>query len=424
MRVTAGRTWIFLVLVLWAISATAQCDPAGRPTFAAGLKALSSKDLPAAAKAFGDLVKAQPNCAEARNNLAVVLVEQGHIAAAAEQLRLALQARPDYKRARVNLDRVDAMLKSARAATPGVKPSVEVEAGTAVGAVSTSPTAAPTQMAPPSPTATHLLPSPTVVTAKPTPMPQPAQAQIPSGIAALEPTGTTSCIILPGEKRLCVYRRQATKIVADGCYPIAAVHVPHWPHWLAASSLSKLRIQLVDETGAQRMTVIPVGRKASGATIGLGAADFTALSTKVTLWRTAWIVEPAQAIPLTTVTAAAQALRNALEEWRKAWAGEQLDDYVGMYASGFVPESGHSRAHWEARKRYLFKHSGPIAVDITAPSIFVTDGGQTAITTFLQTYHSNIFASRAFKVLRWQREGQRWQITAETVLGKEVQSTN
>jgi tetratricopeptide (TPR) repeat protein len=77
--------------------------------FQSGIEALSRGDLPAAAQAFDELVAREGGSAEVRNNLAVVLAERGQIDAAAEQLRRALELRPDYQRARLNLERVQAL---------------------------------------------------------------------------------------------------------------------------------------------------------------------------------------------------------------------------------------------------------------------------------------------------------------------------
>jgi tetratricopeptide (TPR) repeat protein len=77
--------------------------------FRSGVEALRRGDLPAAAQVFGYLVAKEGGSAEVRNNLAVVLAERGQIDAAAEQLRRALELRPDYQRARLNLERVQAL---------------------------------------------------------------------------------------------------------------------------------------------------------------------------------------------------------------------------------------------------------------------------------------------------------------------------
>jgi tetratricopeptide (TPR) repeat protein len=81
--------------------------------FESGVEALSRGDLAAAAQVFDDLAAREGGSAEVRNNLAVALAERGQIDAAAEQLRRALELRPDYERARLNLERLQA-LRAAR----------------------------------------------------------------------------------------------------------------------------------------------------------------------------------------------------------------------------------------------------------------------------------------------------------------------
>src|SRR5438874_921445 len=95
---------VVVTLVLCASSAAAECAASGRKMFAAGLDALNAGDLAAATRTFYDLVEAQPDCPEARNNLAVALVEEGRLQEAAAELRHAVAVAPDYERARANLD--------------------------------------------------------------------------------------------------------------------------------------------------------------------------------------------------------------------------------------------------------------------------------------------------------------------------------
>jgi len=106
-----ARVGLPLLLLVTASTAAAQCEPAGRARFIKGLEVLSHGDLPAATRVFYELVQAQPSCPEARNNLAVLFVEQDRLDEAAQQLQRALQVNPGYERARVNLARVEALLK-------------------------------------------------------------------------------------------------------------------------------------------------------------------------------------------------------------------------------------------------------------------------------------------------------------------------
>ena len=129
MNLSGIATLGIALLVLASMSpASAQCDPAGHAAFAQGLEVLSHGDLPAATRIFFQLVQTQPACPEARNNLAVLFVEQDRWDEAAAQLQQALQLNPGYERARVNLARVEALLKEQRrceqaAATATPEPS-------------------------------------------------------------------------------------------------------------------------------------------------------------------------------------------------------------------------------------------------------------------------------------------------------------
>lgn len=392
---STARVWLVIAVFSWAASAAGDCLPSGRNTFVAGLDALNRGDLQGAASSFDELVKAQPECAEARNNLAVVLVEQGHLNAAAEQLRRALQLRPDYQRARLNLDRVEALLTAQQAPTP--RPSAPAAAA-----------------APPVPPALETAPVPSA----PAPSIGPAASSI---VALLEPPGATACVIDPARQQLCVYRRTPTGIASEACYPLTAVRVAAWPRWLVASDLTEQRIRLVDETGQKRLKVVPETNAAGSELVGLRAADFAALSAQVVAWRTGWAVQDGPAAAVTASEAAD--MRAAVEHWRQVWEQQRFDDYVSFYGPGFRPQVERDIATWRTRKRYLFEHSGPIAVQLNNLSIFLLDHGATAVVSLEQTYRSEIFASRAFKVLRWERRGDRWVISAENVLREGPQGT-
>ncbi len=385
-------------MLLWASGAIAECAPEGRAAFTAALEALHRGDLSAAASSFGELVRTQPNCAEARNNLAAVLVEQGHIEDAAAQLRQALQAKPDYERARLNLQRVEAMQAARAQQTPAEKATIEV---------SVEPTAA--VAAAPSPVAEA---TPPLV---PTPPVQQA-ALLPQGIAQLEPVGTTACVIDAKQNRICVYRRTESSIDSDACYSMAAARVRAWPGWVTASDLNVRRIRLVDESGVKRLRIVPESAAGGKDAVRLAQADFEAFSKKVTPWRTGCVVLQGEAQPQTLDAPALAAVQDTLERWRQAWERKQLDAYVGMYSRSYEPQSDANVERWRARKRRLFEEAGTVAVQIAAPSIFIIDQGGTLVATFEQSYRSETTTAHDFKALRWRREGDGWKISAETVL--------
>ncbi|MFQ5668245.1 MAG: hypothetical protein ACE5I7_17680 [Candidatus Binatia bacterium] len=232
---------------------------------------------------------------------------------------------------------------------------------------------------------------------------------------ALDPRGATACVLEPAQHRLCVYRGTAAGIVPDACYAVVVPRRQHWPQWLVTAELTSRQMSLVDTTGRLRFQVVPAGEAAgSPSALQLRTADFAALAATVTRWRTGWVVRSAS--PTAASAPPAAAVRAAVEHWRQAWEHKQLADYVSSYAKSFRSPQDSDRAHWKARKRALFARSGSISIRLAGVSAFLLDEGRTVLTTFEQTYRSDIFASRAFKVLRWQHEDGRWTIAAETVL--------
>lgn len=382
------RYWLAVAVLLAAAKALAQCDPSSRAAFATGVEALGRGDLPGAAARFEEIIRSSPDCAEARNNLAVVRVEQGRIDEAAYELRRALRARPDYYRARLNLERVEGLLAAQQRAAIG---------DDSVGSVEARPPAA-----------------------------KPAPPTAPAAIAALEPPGATACVVDVAQGRLCLYRRAPRTIVSDACYPTAGVDMRARPRWLMTTAVRRDRIRLVDELGHERLKIIADTVSVGGDSVQLRERDFDAFAAKVEPWRTTCIVvegplaEAASSGPAAMVLSAngtsPATLRDAIERWRQAREEKELNAYFGQYSRTFVPQSEAEIGSWRERERYLFEHSGSISVELGAPSVFVFDQDNTVVTSFEEWYRSGARMAHTLKALRWQREGEAWAITAETVL--------
>lgn len=390
----ATRALVVLALVLTASRVLAECLPSGRSAFAAGLEALNRGDMKTAFARFEEIVKEQPDCAEARNNLAVVLFEMGSPEEADKQLRQAVELNPDYARARANLRRVEGSFHGQTA-----KPEIETALTEAERA---TPSAAPT-----------------AAVSAATPAAQPAAPQLPPNLVALEPQDATACVLDAAHKQLCVYRRAQAGIVQDACYPILSTKVPTWPAWITASDQTAKRIRLVDETHHRRLRVVPVGVEMDDS-VQLLQRDFEKLSTKVQPWRTGWVVLVPGTSPVSAAVAAqsAQQVGAALEHWRQAWEGKKLDVYTSFYGDSFVPQPERDVARWRARKQSLFAQSGSVAVTISSPSLFVLGDGTSVMTVFEQSYRSGSVESRDLKALRWQRQGDRWLISVEATLAE------
>jgi ketosteroid isomerase-like protein len=391
------RIWLAMAL-LYSASAVAECRPEGRQAFTDGLAALARAELSVAAAHFTALVRAQPSCAEARNNLAVVEVEQGHLSEAAEELRQALTLRPDYERARRNLERVAVLL----AARPDRAPHPDV-----------APEAAAVQT--PEAAATTPGPSPPVAgVAPPAPTPTTASMPAPAGIVALEPQGARAAAIDTEQRRVCLYTRAAEAIIPDTCFPIAKLRVESWPQWLVAGDTGGQRIRLSDGTDRRDLKIVPERAAVTGDVIWLAPDDFSSLAAKIVPWRTIWIVAEKPAPPADTTVVSV--IREAVERWRVAWERKQFDTYVAAYSPSFVPPSEPTLARWRARKQRLFEQTGTISVGISSPSIFLIGGGAAALTVFDQRYRSQTTADNEVKALVWRREGADWKIAAERVL--------
>jgi hypothetical protein len=410
--------WWLATTAVYASLSSAQCLPSGRAQFAAGLDALRRGEMGAAATAFRQLVQAQPDCAEARNNLAVVLFEQGQLQEAAAQLRHALQVRPDYRRARFNLTHVETMLAAGTLPTPRQDPpELSTEGLPEEEQHAPAATPAPPQPSPPvsAPTTTPVPSSPNPSSAATATKVTPAlTTALPAEIAALEPEGSIACRVDLSQKRVCLYQRNAGAIAGKGCYAITETHGQGWPSWLITGDTRGQRIRLHDLSGRLRLKIIPHDASVAGDIVRLRTADFDALARTVVPGRTAWVVAPSPGSQVSADTNAA--VRARIEEWRSAWQDKRFDDYVGFYGPAFVPQSEPDIARWRSRKRSHFERSGPITVEISPASLFVVDNGAAVVATFEQTYRAGAASARDFKALLWERHGDRWLISAERVL--------
>jgi len=410
------RIRLVVVLACWASAAAAECGPEGRSTFAAGLRAMADGDLPAAAAQFDALVRVQPDCVEARNNLAAVEAQQGRFTEAAEQLRRVIQMRPDYQRARANLQRVAALAPKAPAPSPTTaKPTPTT--------TEPLPTAAQATVTP-EPAATAAAETPTRAAAPVASVHTPEagaalQSQpVPPGIAALEPLGATACAIDTARQQVCVYTRAAEAIVPVGCYPIARLRVGSLPRWAIAGNGEARPIRLVDESGRLRLRVAPERTVVTGDVVWLRQADFDSLAAKVIPGRTGFVVmDKTDRVADPTISVGVQ---KALQRWRWAWEHKQFAEYVSQYSQSFVPPSPLDLDQWRVQKRHLFEQPGSVSVRVTTPTIFVADDGATAIAVFERWYRSPTSVAHDLKALRWQREGDAWKISAETMLQRNL----
>jgi Flp pilus assembly protein TadD len=102
-----------------------------------------------------------------------------------------------------------------------------------------------------------------------------------------------------------------------------------------------------------------------------------------------------------------------LSKWQVAWAGKEVDSYLGFYAKSFAPAKL-NRTAWQADRRVKLNKPGPIQVNIVEPS-FELEGGVLKV-TFNQEYTSSNFRDKTRKRMDWVQEGGEWRIQREVTL--------
>jgi ketosteroid isomerase-like protein len=132
---------------------------------------------------------------------------------------------------------------------------------------------------------------------------------------------------------------------------------------------------------------------------------------------TAATVEPAAKASAPTPPAAENHHRKDVEaavtNWAKAWAAQDMKDYLGAYGKEFNPPGKMSRSEWEAERRQRIVGKAKISVKIEKLSIQVN--GETAVAKFQQSYKSGALAVSSRKQLELAKTGDRWLIIREAV---------
>ena len=116
--------------------------------------------------------------------------------------------------------------------------------------------------------------------------------------------------------------------------------------------------------------------------------------------------------PAVTPEPAAEAgkVRNMVETWRRAWEQKKLADYIACYHPGFTAD-GRNLSQWRKYKDELNQRYKYIRIGIQ--DLKVTVDGESARAYFEQHYSSDVFRSRAFKMIELRKKGDDWKIYRE-----------
>lgn len=106
----------------------------------------------------------------------------------------------------------------------------------------------------------------------------------------------------------------------------------------------------------------------------------------------------------------------AVNEWARAWSGNDVDGYLAVYASDFQTPNGESRKTWESQRKARIAKPRKIQVVIESPKVVFTENHRVRV-TFRQNYRSDTLNSSSTKTLVMVKAGDKWLIQQEKVGG-------
>ena len=111
----------------------------------------------------------------------------------------------------------------------------------------------------------------------------------------------------------------------------------------------------------------------------------------------------------------AQKITSLVESWRRAWEGEKLNKYITHYHPTFK-SNGKNLVAWKRYKKRLNRRNRHISVKISGIKVRVE--GRKAKVYFKQTYRSDTFYSKGYKILEFRKKGISWKIFREKAIAQ------
>ncbi|MEO7727635.1 MAG: tetratricopeptide repeat protein [Burkholderiales bacterium] len=103
-----------------------------------------------------------------------------------------------------------------------------------------------------------------------------------------------------------------------------------------------------------------------------------------------------------------------VNNWAKAWSDNDVNGYLGFYATDFQTPGGEPRADWAAARKARITKPKKIDVRVEAPKVKFTDSNRASV-TFRQSYRSANLKVASTKTLVLVMTGNRWLIQQERV---------
>lgn len=106
---------------------------------------------------------------------------------------------------------------------------------------------------------------------------------------------------------------------------------------------------------------------------------------------------------------------NSVFAWLAAWSSKDIEGYLAMYSSEFIPPNGKTREEWEDERKTRINRRGKIQVEAVDMMIEVASAAVVTV-TFKQWYKSSSFTEESNKALVFIRENpnsDEWKIAEE-----------
>jgi outer membrane protein, adhesin transport system len=122
-----------------------------------------------------------------------------------------------------------------------------------------------------------------------------------------------------------------------------------------------------------------------------------------------------RALPLPQAPAP-ETIQQALTGWTSAWSAKDFPRYRDFYASSFTPENGRTMEQWASDRAVRLAQPGDITVGINDLKL-ESAAPDRVVAEFRQTYTSPNYRDVSTKRLEWIRDGDRWKIQREQMVG-------
>lgn len=109
-------------------------------------------------------------------------------------------------------------------------------------------------------------------------------------------------------------------------------------------------------------------------------------------------------------------IEQAIQEWVKAWENQDINTYLGHYASEFSPgKKGLSRTDWVEQRKYRLNK--PSKIELSLSDIeFAGMTNNVALVIFRQHYQSDSYSDEIVKSLKFINQDNAWKIVSENTV--------